>query len=192
MYGFDQGTNIILKEAEVCLEALQKEYNLIKIMKNLSSYFSKSEKKVFLTGSGINRLISNIIAIRLQNLMINVYPMEDWRFRQEDDLLISISGSGSSTNTLNLMKNAKKSKMNIIGISSFPQSEFAKLLDIFLYIQGREESVNSNGFTSPKAGIYLPIFEYLTVLTLESCVAQMAIDLGILGDLADFRRVNVE
>lgn len=192
MYGFDQGTNIILREAEICLDALQKESNLLKIMKNLSSYFSQSEKKVFLTGSGINRLIANIIAIRLQNLMINVYPMEDWRFRQEGDLLFSISGSSSPTSTVNLMKIAKESEMNIIGVSSFPQSEFAKLSDIFLFIQGRAKSVDSNGITSPKAGIYLPIFEYLAALTLESCVAQMAVNLGVSGDLADFRRVNVE
>jgi 6-phospho-3-hexuloisomerase len=178
-YGFDQTTDNILKEAEVCLNSLQQDSSLLEFMKTLKNYYSQTKNKVFLTGSGISQLIAQINAIRLQNLMINVVPMEDWRFRQEGDLLISISGSGSSASTVNFMKNAKRSKMNIIGISSFPQSEFAKLSDTFLYIKGRVKNVNSNSLKRPKADIYIPIFEYLTALTLESCVAQMAVNFGI-------------
>ncbi|MFX0184438.1 MAG: SIS domain-containing protein [Candidatus Hodarchaeota archaeon] len=190
-YGFDQASNIILREADKCLNALQQESNLHEYMKRLKDYFTHTKNKVFLTGSGINQFIAQISAIRLQNLMINVVPMENWRFRQEGDLLISISGSGSSISTINYMKNAKESNMNTIGISSLPQSELAKLSDIFLHIQGNSKSVNSNTLKRSKAKMYLPVFEYLTALTLESTVAQMAVNFGISSDMSNIDHANI-
>lgn len=190
-YGFDQATNSILKEADKFLNSLQQDSSLLEFMKTLKNYYTQTKNKVFLTGSGISKLIAQITAIRFQDLMINVVPMEDWRFRQEGDLLISISGSGSSTSTVNFMKNAKKSNMNTIGISSFPQSELAKMSDTFLYIQGRTKNINFNSLQSPKAETYIPIFEYLTALTLESCIAQIAVNFGISSDMLNYKNANI-
>jgi len=90
-----------------------------------------------------------------------------------------ISGSGSSSILMNQVKIAKKSNMKIVYITSFPESEIISESDIKLHILGRNEKYNPDELKLIEPSIYLPLFEYTTALILESCIAQIALDLEL-------------
>ncbi|MFX1505242.1 MAG: SIS domain-containing protein, partial [Promethearchaeota archaeon] len=103
----------------------------------------------------------------------------NWRFRSEDDLLIAISGSGFSSSVLNRVVSAKESQMKVISITSFSQSQLVMDSDEFLIIEGRKQQAPPDNFQLDQQEMYLPKFEYVTALVLESCVAQIVKNLGI-------------
>jgi D-arabinose 5-phosphate isomerase GutQ len=108
--------------------------------------------------------------------------MDDWRFRNENDLLIAISGSGMSSSVIDAVKIGKDSSMKIVSITSFSDSKLSSLSNIIINILGRSESISPNHHNLVKPGIYLPIFEYTTALLLDACVAQIALNFGLTGE----------
>ena len=176
--GFNEATRIILQAAENTLNDLKKNSNLSKFIKILGENCHKSSN-VFFHGSGISNIISQMSADRFQSLKMNVLSINDWRFRREGDSLIAISGSGVSTKTLKTVENAKMNQMRVFGLTSFPESDLAKISDYFLVLSGRKEKVNPDALQIIQPEIFIPTFEYNAAIFLEACVAQIAIDLGI-------------
>lgn len=174
---FNEGSTILLEGAKKTLEDLKKNSNLKIFMKSLSDY-CQTQTKVFIFGRGINRFISRIFVNRFQSLGMNVHLLNDWRFRQRGDLLITLSGSGASSTTLKIVETAKASQMTVLSITSFLQSKLSKESDEVLVLQGRKEMFNPDKLQLEHPCIYFPIFEYTTSITLEACVAQIAADLG--------------
>ena len=176
--GFNEATTEILRIAEKTLDDLKRNPKLYNQIRSLSDYCDKTQAKVFFYGSGLNNFISTMSSIRFQSLGMNVHSMSDWRFRRKGDLLIALSGSGVSESTLNLIKSAKASQMTVFGITSFPQSKLARKSDDFMILRGRKEETSPDGLQLLKPEIYLPTFEYTASVSLEACVAQIAVDLG--------------
>ena len=177
--GFNEATTEILKAAEQTYTSLEKDAKFSQFMTSLGNYCNKTESKVFFFGSGINGLVASMSSSRFQSLGMNVHSTNNWRFRGEDDLLIAISGSGVSSSVLNIVDSAKESQMKVIGITSFSQSQLAKNSDEFLIIEGRKHQTVSDSFQLKQQEMYLPKFEYVTALMLESCVTQIVKNLGI-------------
>ncbi|MHA2245940.1 MAG: SIS domain-containing protein [Candidatus Hodarchaeales archaeon] len=175
--GFDEATTDILRIAEKSLDDLKRSPELYNYIRSLSDYCDKTQAKVFFYGNGLNKIISTMSSIRFRSLGMNVHSMSDWRFRRKGDLLIVLSGSGVSASTLNLVKSAKSSQMTVLGITSFPQSKLAEKADNFMVLRGRKEETTPDGFQLLKPEIYLPTFEYTASVSLEACVAQIAMDL---------------
>ncbi|MFW9905178.1 MAG: SIS domain-containing protein [Candidatus Thorarchaeota archaeon] len=177
--GFNEATTKILKIAESTYTSLKNDPKFFKFITFLGNYCNKSESKVFFFGSGINALVASMSSNRFQSLGMNVHSTNDWRFRDEGDLLIAISGSGLSPAVLNIAKSAKRSQMKIIGITSFSQSQLVKDSDEFLILEGRKQQTVPEIFQLNQQEMYIPKFEYVTALVLESCVAQIVKNLGI-------------
>jgi len=53
-----------------------------------------------------------------------------------------------------------------------------KKSDDFMILRGRKEETSPDGLQLLKPEIYLPKFEYTASVSLEACVAQIAVDLG--------------
>lgn len=176
--GFNEATTDILRIAEKTLDDLKRNPKLYNYIRSLSDYCDKTQAKVFFYGSGLNNIISTMSSIRFQSLGMNVHSMSDWRFRRKGDLLIALSGSGASESTLNMVKSAKASQMAVFGITSFPRSKLANKSDNFMILRGRKEETSPDGRQLLKPKMYLPMFEYTTSVSLEACVAQIAVDLG--------------
>ena len=176
--GFNEATTEILRIAEKTLDDLIRTPKLYNYIRSLSDYCDKIQAKVFFYGRGLNNIISTMSSNRFQSLGMNVHSISDWRFRRKGDLLIAVSGSGVSESTLNLVKSAKANQMTVFGITSFPQSKLAKKSDDFMILRGRKEETSPDGLQLLKPEIYLPTFEYTTSVSLEACVAQIAVDLG--------------
>ena len=191
--GFNEGVNEVLKAAEMTLSNIKRnEQPLQQFIATLESYSGQLSKKLFVFGSGFDSIIASISSIRLSHLRINCKSNYDWRFRRKDDLLIGISGSGVSTSTLERVESAKSAHMSIVGLTSFPESELAKNSDIFLDIEGRTEKISADLHQISNLSPLIPSFEYAAAITLDSCVAQLAMDLGISETEMKEEHANIE
>ncbi|UCE14608.1 MAG: SIS domain-containing protein [Candidatus Heimdallarchaeota archaeon] len=191
--GFNEGVNEVLRSAEMTLNNIKSnEKPLLQFINTLESYSNQPRKKLFVYGSGLDSIIASISSIRLNHLRINVKSNYDWRFRKAGDLLIGISGSGASTSTLERVESAKSADMNIIGLTSFPESELAEYCDICLKIEGRSEEVSADLRQISDLTFLIPAFEYAAAITLDSCVAQLALDLGITETEMRDEHANIE
>ena len=180
--GFNNGTSNMLVSAEESFKKLTNNSELNLFIKLIKNYCNNYQSKVYFLGKGINHSISDFCSSRFKGLDITVGSISDWRFRKTNDLLIMISGSGSSSILMNQVKIAKKSNLKIVYITSFPESEIISESDIKLHILGRNENTNPDELKLVEPGIYLPIFEYTTALILESCITQIALDLGLTNE----------
>ena len=191
--GFNEGINEILKAAEMTLSNIKKkELPIQKFIHSLESYADIPEKFLFVYGSGLDSIVASITSIRLSHLKINIHSSYDWRFRKKDDLLISISGSGVSTSTLERVKSAKSAQMKILGLTSFPDSLLAKKCEIFLEIDGRPEEISADLRQIADLNYFVPSFEYAAAITLDSCVAQIATNQGITEESMREEHANIE
>ncbi|PWI49711.1 hypothetical protein CEE45_00860 [Candidatus Heimdallarchaeota archaeon B3_Heim] len=191
--GFNEGINKVLTAVDSTLHNIRKnETPLQHFINTIEPYSLRPENNLFIFGSGLDSVIASISSIRLSHLGIHVKSAYDWRFRNKGDLLISISGSGVSSRTLERVKSAKLSKMKILGLTSFPESTLAKKSDILLEIEGRHEEVSVELRQISDLNFFIPAFEYAAAITLDSCVAQIAYNLGITEESMRAEHANIE
>ncbi|MFW9853741.1 MAG: SIS domain-containing protein [Candidatus Thorarchaeota archaeon] len=178
--GFNDGVNRVLSASEATLAYINdNEEVLSKFIRLIERYSNKPEKKVYIYGSGLDAIIGSMTSIRLIHCSVNIKSNYDWRFRDSDDMLIAISGSGNSTSTLERVGSARSAEMNVVGLTSFPESRLAQNSDIFIKLEGRTESRAVELRQISDLRILLPSFEYVTAIFMDSCVAQLAHDLRI-------------
>ncbi len=116
----------------------------------------------------------------------------DWRFRQKNDLLVAISGSGISTRTLERVTSAESSNMKIISLTSFPKSIIAQKSEIVNELAGRNYQYDPYLLQINDLDLFSPAFEYVAALFLDSCVAQIANDQGITEESMRAEHANIE
>ncbi len=180
--GFNTGTSKILSLATETFEKLIIASELQSFIAMIKDYCSNSQLKVYFIGRGINRSVAAFCSSRFQNLNVNVCSIDDWRFRKDNDLVIILSGSGSTSTTSNIVNMAKNSNLKVAYLTSFPETEVPMKSDIKLHILGRNKSVSPDKLKLVESAFYLPSFEYSCLLMLDSCVAQIALDLGLTGE----------
>ena len=191
--GFNEGINEILRAAEMTFSNINKNEIPIQTFINaLESYACVPEKSLFVFGSGLDSIIASITSIRLSHLKINIHSSYDWRFRKKGDALIGISGSGASTSTMERVKSAKSAKMNLYGLTSFPDSLLANECEILLEIEGRPEEISADLRQITDLSYFVPSFEYAAAITLDSCVAQIASNQGITEESMKEEHANIE
>ncbi|MFX0084464.1 MAG: SIS domain-containing protein [Candidatus Hodarchaeota archaeon] len=191
--GFNEGINEVLSAAEETLSKIKKnEVPIKQFIRNVESFSAKSGKNVYLFGSGLDSIVASMASIRFNHLKIDIKSSYDWRFRRENDLLIAISGSGVSTRTLERVMSAKSVPMKVISFTSFPKSELAQNSELFIEIEGRTEKTNAYLQQISKLKYFIPSFEYVTSITLDACVAQLALDLGISESEMEAEHANIE
>lgn len=179
--GFNNGVNTVLTASEATLAYVHENEDVLSEIIHLLEQYSHQpdKKKVYIYGSGLDAIIGSMTSIRLIHCYVNIKSNYDWRFRTLDDLLIAISGSGVSTNTLERVESAKSAKMKIIGLTSFPESRLAQKSNVFMKIAGRVESKAVDLRQISDLRFLIPSFEYVTAIFMDSCVAQLAHDLKI-------------
>jgi D-arabinose 5-phosphate isomerase GutQ len=191
--GFNEGINEVLSAAEVTLSNIKKKEQPIKqFIRIIEDFSAKPGKNVYLFGSGLDSIVASMASIRFNHLKIDVKSAYDWRFRRENDLLIAISGSGVSTRTLERVMSAKSVMMKVISFTSFPRSELAQNSELFIEIEGRTEKTNAYLQQISELQYFVPSFEYVTSVTLDACVAQLALDLGISESEMKAEHANIE
>ncbi|MHA1729545.1 MAG: hypothetical protein ACTSWY_12580 [Promethearchaeota archaeon] len=166
---------------------------LMKFISLISIYLPyENNKKVYFCGVGRDAIINEVAAIRYGHLLkrekdeikknLRVIFEGHWDLREKEDLAIIMSGSGSTSQTLNYAIQAFISGMRIFGITSFKDSDlgqFSKRVDGCLVVPGRHDRRSLFNVPTKKREDYLPEFELNCYITFDSLLAQIASDHGI-------------
>ncbi len=144
---------------------------------------------VYFQGVGRDDIINHVAGIRYGHLHkvkngkvtkdLRVISMGHWDLRRKNDLAIVISGSGSTSQTLNYCMQAFITGMNIYGFTSFEDSDlgkFTRRVDGCLVIPGRRDRFSMYNVTMKHRRNFLPEFELNTYLTLDSLLSQIAVN----------------
>ena len=146
-------------------------------------YRKNGRSKILVMGAGRSGLVGRAFAMRLLHLGYNVYVLGDTIVPRigDCDVVIAISGSGSTKLIVTAAEAAKKVGAKIIAITSYPDSPLGRLADIVVRIPGRTKV--SRGEDDYFARQILGIHEQLAPLgTLFEDTAMIFLD-GVVAEL---------
>lgn len=125
----------ILEGAQKAIDRL--DMNLVE--KLIQMILESKEKKIFVVGVGRSGFVGRAFALRLMNLGFNVYFLGETitPAAGKEDLLIAISGSGTTKFALTASSAAKEIGTKVAAITSYPKSPLGDVADLIVSIGGR-------------------------------------------------------
>jgi len=140
-------------------------------------------RKVLIMGAGRSGLVGRAFALRLMHLGYNVYVLGDTLVPSigAGDLVVAISGSGSTRIIVTAVRTAKEVGAKVIAITSYPDSPLGEIADLVVKVKGRVtgEMEGRDYFSRQILGIYEPLaplgtlFEDSCSVLLDSIVVVM-------------------
>lgn len=193
---FIQITKQIVEQGRKVQQKLNKDYHpiekILDIYRNLISNQVTKRPATYFVGAGLSGIVAHMAAMRFQHLGIKVRQTYDWRFRNAGDVVTILSGSGETHVVLEYANMAKKAHMNLIGITGFSDSQLAQVSDHSLIIEGRNTRVSQFEEEVQNVEQFIPTFEFITAIVLDSIVAQLAFDFEIDEATMRAEHTNVE
>ena len=193
---FQSTVDTVINNAEKAVQTIIKKEKtqdeIIKTMKFFIDLSPASTKKVFWIGAGLSGIIASMHAMRFQHLGFNIHLQDDWRFRKKNDIIVAISGSGSTPFTNSYVTESKKKGMVAIGFTSNIDSEFGDLTDITVKVPGRIDPESWYNRMSESKPFIETQFEFTAAVVIESIIAQLAIHKGITESEMKGRHANIE
>jgi len=145
------------------------------------------DRRILIIGVGRSGLAGKAFAMRLMHLGFNVYVVGETITPAigKDDLIIAISGSGTTKLVVTSAEIGKEVGAKIIAITSFPESDLGRLADHVVQVRGRTKvAVETDYFLRQITGVHEPlaplgtIFEMTTVIFLDSVIVELMHRLG--------------
>ncbi|UDM32108.1 6-phospho-3-hexuloisomerase [Lentilactobacillus laojiaonis] len=98
----------------------------------------QKDKRIFVLGAGRSGFMAKSFAMRLMHLGYTVYVIGETITPsiQADDVLVSVSGSGKTSSTIELTQKAKDNGVEVISITSNENSPLSKLGDAVIIVPG--------------------------------------------------------
>ncbi|MGC9118078.1 MAG: 6-phospho-3-hexuloisomerase [Thermoproteus sp.] len=161
----------------------------------------KEERAVLVVGMGRSGLVARGFAMRLRHLGIHSYVLGETITPpvDKDDIVVAISGSGTTQIVVAAAEAAKKMGAVVVAITTYPDSPLGKLADIVVFVPGRTKvAVMDDYFARQILGLHEPLsplgtlFEDTAMVVLDAVVADLMRRLGKNEhDLAK-RHANIE
>ena len=193
---FQSTMDIVIDNAEKAVQRIVKDKKTQEEIVNVLKFFvdlsPSSPKKVYWVGAGLSGIVASMHAMRFQHLGFNIHLQDDWRFRKKNDIIVAISGSGSTPFTNGFVSEAKKKGMVSIGFTSNVDSEFGKKTDILVKVPGRIDPESWYNRSSESKPFIETQFEFAVAVVIESIIAQLAIHKGITETEMKDRHANIE
>lgn len=158
-------------------------------------------KKVMVVGAGRSGLVGKAFAMRLMHLGFNVYVMGETITPavSEGDIVIAISGSGTTQIVISVAEAAKKMGARVVAVTSFPNSPLVNVSDHFVIVPGRTKiSKEIDYFARQVLGIYEPLaplgtlFEDAAMVFFDGVVVALMHRLRLSEDYLKSRHANIE
>jgi len=159
------------------------------------------DKKILIIGVGRSGLVGKAFAMRLMHLGFNVYVMGETITPAigKGDLIIAISGSGTTRLAVTAAEIGKEVNARIIAITSFPDSDLAKLAEHVVVVRGRTKVAKEKDyFLRQIMGVHEPlaplgtIFEISALVFLDSLVVELMHRLGETEEEMKNRHATIE
>ena len=139
-------------------------------------------KKVMVIGAGRTGLMGRAFAIRLMHLGFNTYVFGETitPALEKDDLIVALSGSGSTKLVLTAAELGRGIGAKVLAITSHDDSPLGKLADNRVIIKGRTKAEREEDYFSRQIlGEHEPLapmgtlFEDSIMIVLDSVVAEL-------------------
>lgn len=144
-------------------------------------------KHILIIGVGRSGLIGKAFAMRLMHLDFDVYVMGETITPAigNGDLIIAISGSGTTKLAVTAAEIGKEVGARIIAVTTHPNSDLGKISDHVVQIRGRTKIAKEKDyFLRQLTGVHEPlaplgtIFELSTMIFFDSLIAELIKRLG--------------
>jgi len=115
------------------------ELDLERVENFVQHILDSKAKKIFVVGQGRSGFVGRAFALRLMNMGLTVYFLGETvtPAAGKDDLIIAISGSGTTKITLTASSTAKEIGARVVAVTSYPESPLGNLADLAVPIGGR-------------------------------------------------------
>jgi 6-phospho-3-hexuloisomerase len=125
-----------------CIKLSIEELNLNEVEKLIELLLKAKDEKIFMVGMGRSGFVARSFALRLMNLGFNVYFLGETitPAAEKGDLLIAISGTGTTKMVLTASSAAKEIGAKVIAVTSFPESSLGQLADLVVTVKGRTKA----------------------------------------------------
>jgi 6-phospho-3-hexuloisomerase len=113
--------------------------DLESVEKFIQLILDAKDKKIFVVGQGRSGFVGRAFALRLMNMGLTVYFLGETitPAAVKDDLIIAISGSGTTKITLTASATAKEIGAKVVAVTSYPESTLGKLASLVMHVSGR-------------------------------------------------------
>jgi 6-phospho-3-hexuloisomerase len=185
------------EEIVACIKMSIEELDMRSVEKLVKTLVEAKNKKIFTVGMGRSGFVARAFALRLMNLGFSVYFLGETitPAAEKGDLLIAISGTGTTKMVLTASGAAKDIGAKVLAITSFPESTLGKLADLVVEVRGRTKAgtpKEKDYLTRQIMGVGEPvtplgsIFEINSMVFLDSLVVELMHRLG--STEADMKR----
>ena len=176
-------TDWVLKEIGGVIQSIDER----EIEQMIGMILKSKENKILLIGTGRSGFVGRAFALRLMHLGFNVYISGETitPALTPDDLVIVISGSGTTTTSVAQAEVAHKIGSKIIAITSHPDSPLAKVAGEVVVVKGRTKLDQIRDYEGRQIrGEYdnAPLgtmFELSVMVFLDSVIADLMQRIGI-------------
>lgn len=197
LIAYDQAVDQIMRSVQDILSNVSKD----QVEKMVKMMLEAKDHRILIIGVGRSGLIGKSFAMRLMHLGFHVYVMGETITPAigKNDLIISISGSGSTKLVVIAAEIAKEVEAKIIAVSSYPDSPLGKIADHIVQIRGRTKLAREKDyFLRQISGIHAPLaplgtmFEIATSIFLDSVIAEVISELGKTEDELRKKHATIE
>ena len=174
--------------------------SVTRFLKILTSALA-NKRKILVVGAGRSGLVGKAFAMRLMHLGFNVYVVGETITPSisEGDVLVAVSGSGSTQIVLSVASAAKRAKAQVVAVTSFAESPLAKISDHVVVIPGRTKvATETDYFARQVLGMYEPLaplgtlFEDSVMIFFDGVIYALMNILGVGEEDMKKRHANVE
>ncbi|AGT35045.1 MAG: 6-phospho-3-hexuloisomerase [Thermofilum sp.] len=174
--------------------------SVTRFLKILTSALA-NKRKILVVGAGRSGLVGKAFAMRLMHLGFNVYVVGETITPSisEGDVLVAVSGSGSTQIVLSVASAAKRAKAQVVAVTSFAESPLGKISDHVVVIPGRTKvATETDYFARQVLGMYEPLaplgtlFEDSVMIFFDGVIYALMNILGVGEEDMKKRHANVE
>lgn len=115
------------------------QLDIDQVEKMIQMILDARHKRIFVIGVGRSGFVGRAFAVRLMNLGFNVYFLGETitPAATKEDLIIVISGSGTTKLAITASSTAREIGANVIAITSYPESQLGRTADHIVFVGGR-------------------------------------------------------
>ncbi len=167
----DKSSNIVSQVIDNQLDAINNlKKSIDKNFDDTIKYLSKIKGRIIVTGIGKSAIIGMKISSTLNSTgspSIFMHGSDalhgDLGTITSEDVLIYISKSGNNSDTIDLINNLKKNKINIISITANKKSHLAKNSKFIIYTPIEKEACPNNLAPTTSSGIQLLVGDIIAI-----------------------------
>jgi len=187
--------NFILRALDAI--KLEEVENFIKTIEEIY----RANKKILVVGVGRSGLVGRAFAMRLRHLGARSYVLGETITPsvEEGDMLVAISGSGSTHVVVAAAEAAKRMKAKVVAVTSYYDSPLSRLADLVVFVPGRTKLASMDDYFARQIlGIHEPLsplgtlFEDTSMVVLDAVIAELMKRLGKNETELAKRHANIE